>query len=779
MSILSRFQDAGRALIRPETKSIIAYQGTKAVESATWKPSTTSFGPGEPIRPTTPQESPRREQYDVSRNINWTPRAEEHRVVTYSQMRALSRLSGVLRTVIEKRKDEIKGLDYEISIKPGYETAVADPEEEVRQVTRFFEKPDLETPFDQWENALLEDLYVIDAPALYKERDRLGRFRSLQTIDGSTFKVLVNDAGRVPNAPQLAYEQVIYGLPHTGYVKPMKGLNPFITPRRVLATDMDREVFTNYEELYYRPYNVSSDGVYGFSHVESIIMTVEVSLRRDTSFKEWFKSGNVPAGFMPVPNTWSPDQIIQFQNDFNAALAGDLAARSQLVAFPGVGTVQIMNPLTFDSVFDQWLARIICARFNVSPIPYVSQINRSVGEEMEEASRDEGLVPMMQFLAQWYCDIIDNCLEKPYIQFKWNPGQNYDKDDSIIDIADMEHGLATIDDLRLKKGKKPLENGLGAVPMILNGGSWVRIEDVINGSTLNQGGSTFDQLGQDDMSNFQLSLKAQMDELDDWQKFALNRLGKKTARSFETKLLPLAMADDVQRNLAQANNPEAVKTVFEVARQNLNKPKTPDVDSGIVNLEEEYKKKLISAMEKQLSGVKFDESEHPRAAEGNTNGGQFVAEGQGGSGPSAKKPKDKPTTDKKPAKPKLSDRAERAKASYNPATVGKQRTADANEIKLANGVKGKRTTDNEAFDVICGKSAIELKTIVGGKNNKITMHPESLKRKLDKAKAEGLRPFTVVFDARNDIVYYKQGIGSFRLVNMQTTTIEKLKEILV
>ena len=597
-------------------------KSTSVVTPALWRPSTISFGPGEPIRPTSPNETPRREQYDVSRNINWTPRSEEHRAVTYGQMRSLSRLSGVLRTVIEKRKDEIKGLDFEISMRPEFENSVADPAQEVKDVETFFEKPDLETPFDQWENALLEDIYVIDAPALYKERDRLGRFRSLQTIDGSTIKVLVNDAGRVPQPPQLAYEQVIYGLPHTGYVKPMKGMNPFITPQSVLFTDYGREIFSNYEEMYYRPYNISSDGVYGSSHVESIIMTVQISLNRDISMREWFRSGNVPAGFIPVPPTWSPDQITQFENDFNVALAGDLAARSRLVAFPGVGTVQTISPLTFDSVFDQWLARIICARFNVSPIPYVSQINRSVGEEMEEASRDEGLVPMMQYLAAWYNDIIDNCLGKPYIQFKWNPGQNYDKDDSAMDIAAMEHGLATIDDLRIKQGKKPLPNGLGETFLILNGGSWAKVEDVING-TANQPQGAQNPFGgldptQTSPEDFQISLaeddarQIKRAELDDWQKFALNRIGKKTARTFQPKVLGKIEAGYIQSLLSVAESPEEIKAVFEVAKQNLNRPK--DDDFGIVEMEDEYKKHLLAVMQKHL---KFNEADHPRAPEGN------------------------------------------------------------------------------------------------------------------------------------------------------------------
>ena len=573
-------------------------QAGGATVPALWTPSITSFGPGEPIRPSTPREAPRREQYDVSRNINWVPRSEEHRVVTYSQMRSLSRIHGVTRTVIEKRKDEIKGLDWEISVKPEYETSVADPTEDVKKATKFFNKPDLETPFDQWENAILEDIYVIDAPALYKERDRLGRFRSLQNIDGATFKMLVNDSGRVPQAPYLAYEQVIYGMPHTGYIKPIKGINPFITGDAYeLSLDTERSVYTNYEELYYRPFNVSTDGVYGWSHVESIIMTVEVALRRDVSFKEWFKSGNVPAGFIPVPETWSPDQIISFMNTFNAALAGDLSARSQLVAYPGVGTVQTLSPLTFDSVFDQWLARIVCARFNVSPIPYISQLNRSVGEQMEEASRDEGLVPMMKFLSNWYTDILDNCLEMPWLQFKWNPGQNYGKDDASMDTMIQEHGGMTINDLRLKQGKKPLANGIGDVPLILNGGTWTRIEDVVNGlaggAQQPLGGVGASSSGDDELPQlsikpggepgpYELTADPRRVEMKAWEKFEINRFGKKKTRPFVFKAISLEEAKNIYDNgLSQATSVEDIKAIFDTI-ENMDRERAP----GSVNLVE-------------------------------------------------------------------------------------------------------------------------------------------------------------------------------------------------
>ncbi|MET0039307.1 hypothetical protein [Dehalococcoides mccartyi] len=177
----------------------------KSVGDALWAPSKVGFGPGEPLSPVAPSEQPRRADYQVGRNMLVSPRASESRSVTFSQMRQLARIHGVLRTVIEKRKDELKGLEWTIAVKPEFMGKGYEPE--AKEALKFFEKPDLENTFDQWLGMLTEDIFVIDAPCLFKERDRLGNLRSLQVIDGSTILVLVDDRGRVPAPPQMAYEQ--------------------------------------------------------------------------------------------------------------------------------------------------------------------------------------------------------------------------------------------------------------------------------------------------------------------------------------------------------------------------------------------------------------------------------------------------------------------------------------------------------------------------------------------------------------------------------------------
>lgn len=121
-----------------------------------------------------------------------------------------------------------------------------------------------------------------------------------------------------------------------------------------------------------------------------------------------------------------------------------------------------------------------------------------------------------------------------------------------------------------------------------------------------------------------------------------------------------------------------------------------------------------------------------------------------------------------------------AKKSYKPSTRKKQKIAAATEKKIAKAVGGKVTPDNSPFDVKTGKAVIEVKTIIEGKNPKITMHPSSLRRKKEAAKKEKKKVWTVVHDQRGgkSDFYLKNGVGSFRLSSMRKVTEEELvKEI--
>jgi hypothetical protein len=118
-------------------------------------------------------------------------------------------------------------------------------------------------------------------------------------------------------------------------------------------------------------------------------------------------------------------------------------------------------------------------------------------------------------------------------------------------------------------------------------------------------------------------------------------------------------------------------------------------------------------------------------------------------------------------KQKDEGRKSRALASYIPATKEKLAQATNNERNLAKVIPGaKHIGDHQPFDVLVPKSrmALEVKTIIVGKKDAITMHKASRERKEKAAKQMKLnKVYTVIFDDRNKKIYLGEGVKSFRL----------------
>lgn len=129
-------------------------------------------------------------------------------------------------------------------------------------------------------------------------------------------------------------------------------------------------------------------------------------------------------------------------------------------------------------------------------------------------------------------------------------------------------------------------------------------------------------------------------------------------------------------------------------------------------------------------------------------------------------------------KPGKGDKSTRAKSTYVPMTKATHKEAMASQSKLAKTIKGQEISDNKPFDVVWKKTGIEVKTLVSQKNDKITMHPSSLAKKMKEARASGLKQvFTVAFDKRpgKNGIYVREGLGSFRLGTM--TKVKDMNEL--
>ena len=131
-------------------------------------------------------------------------------------------------------------------------------------------------------------------------------------------------------------------------------------------------------------------------------------------------------------------------------------------------------------------------------------------------------------------------------------------------------------------------------------------------------------------------------------------------------------------------------------------------------------------------------------------------------------------------KPSVNERIERALASHKPSTLAKQGYAVEQELRVAEVLGADMLDNNEPMDVVGEvggrRYGVEVKTFVDNSNDKVTMHPDSLERKLKWGRKERAALHTVVVDGRKDTgnatmysghsMWYRKGVGSFRLQNM-------------
>jgi HK97 family phage portal protein len=300
-------------------------------------------------------------------------------------------------------------------------------------VTEFFEFPDGEHTFGDWLRPLAEDVLVLDAPALEPVRTRGGELKQLLVIDGATiFPVIDPATGFTPVPPAIAYQQIIKG---------------------VIAATLTTD------DLIYRPRNRRVHKLYGFSPVEQIALTVNLGLRRQMSQLAYYTDGTVPDAYLGVPETWTPEQITEYQQVFDAYLAGNLQNRRKVFLGPD-GKLQLLKEPALKAEMDEWLARIVCFAFSISPHALVREMNRATAQTAKEQSLEEGLWPLLAYFAALFNSIIRKYFGIADLEFVWQDEKAEDpKDQAEIAANLVSKGIITPNEARQRLGLEPREGG--------------------------------------------------------------------------------------------------------------------------------------------------------------------------------------------------------------------------------------------------------------------------------------------------------------------------------
>lgn len=388
-----------------------------------------AFSPGEPTAPAF-REALRLWDFPVGVNTIYEPRSDEP--ISFAELRALAESHDITRLAIETRKDQLEKLDWTIKPRLTHRSNV-EARARAAQIAVFWRRPDGTSPFATWLRALLEDVLVLDAPAIELRRNRGGAIIGLDIVDGATIKLLFDPTGRAPRPPAPAYEQIIQGQPWK------------------LLTSKD---------LLYLPRNRRPHKAYGFSPVEQTVMTVNIALRRQMMQLQHFTIGNVPPGLLTAPEGWNAEQIRQFQEWFDSVLAGNTGARTRLVWAPSGTAYQAFTEAPYKDEFDEWLARIVCYAFSLPPTAFMRQVNRATAETAHSAALAEGLEPLKNWVKRLIDHVIQDQMGHADLEFAWvdpKPVQPIEQA-RVLDTY-VRRGIYTVNEARDILGFGPIAGG--------------------------------------------------------------------------------------------------------------------------------------------------------------------------------------------------------------------------------------------------------------------------------------------------------------------------------
>lgn len=427
-------------------RAVGAFKVLTGKASASTPAGNSFFGPLQPPTPSLPasqQEEIRGRQFDfpAGANIRTRPRADE--AVTFSQMRALADNCDILRLVIETRKDQLSKMKFNVHLR----SKNAESDATCDAIKLFFARPDGENVWSDWLRMLLEEMMVTDAACLYPWMTNGGGLYRLELLDGATIKRVIDDRGRTPAPPDVAYQQILKGIPAVEYTS---------------------------DELIYAPRNKRVYKLYGYSPVEQIIMTVNIAIRRQLHQLQYYTEGSQPDLLFQTPPDWNMASIKEFNDWWQDTLSGNTAQRRKAQFVPnGVTPINTKEAILKDG-YDEWLARIVCYAFSVSPQAFVKEQNRSTSETAREQALSEGLYPMMAWVKGIMDGVIAKYFRRPDIEFVWDDDVAVDPNvQSQIDDRALRNGSATINEVRKKRGDEPIEGG--DKPMVLTSTGYIDV----------------------------------------------------------------------------------------------------------------------------------------------------------------------------------------------------------------------------------------------------------------------------------------------------------------
>ncbi len=440
-----------------------------------------AFGPFSPILPVPVDApdpgaelpAPRRFDYPVGFNLPSEPGNDGFKLASFATLQSIASVYSIARTCIQRRKDEVAGLDWDIvptheasKAYQGDHAAMRDFGERRAKAVKFFKRPDPNYfGFDGFLKALLDQVFTIDALSLLmRPKWARGAGRGLcgsdldcfELIDGATIRPLLGLHGEMPRPPAPAVQQYLKGVPRSDFTTMWN------------ERDIEEAGLRGFEagapfhsdQMLYLPTNPRPQTPYGFGATEQALIVIMTGLRKQAYQLEYYSEGTVPAVYIsPGDVNITPNQVRELQDALNA-YAGDQAWHHKIIVLPPGSKVDPQRPQDLADQFDEIIMTEVAMVYDVDPmslgiIPQVSTVvSPFAAKEMAQASRTvherTSTKPLLKFLCNIFNTVLHETAGQDDMKFTF-AGMDEAQDQAAqtdLLVKQVQNGIRSVDEAR-------------------------------------------------------------------------------------------------------------------------------------------------------------------------------------------------------------------------------------------------------------------------------------------------------------------------------------------
>ncbi len=362
--------------------------------------------------------------------------------VTYQTLRMMSTRCEWVAAVIKTRQNQVRKAKWSILPKDRDDSSRG-VEALVEKITNLLKHPSMHgsrpssRSWKQYASEIIRDILVLDQGCTEKEWTLDKWIAAMYPVDGATIAPNMDERG---------------GYHDDAYVQTVDGQ---ITAR------------FGVEDLMVIIDNPQTDvrfSGYGFSPLESLIVTVSAELYSSKYNASYFEKGAVPEGMINLGPEAAPEDVNAFRLYWMNEIMGrpwaiPILGGSKAEWIPWRATNKDMEYMAYQ----EWLLKKICAMFNISPkeLGLIEDVNRSTAESQDESEQEKGIEPLLELIQDSFeVEVIGEhgLGVGDYVEFKFD--EEGESEEAILNrfaIA-VPMGAATRAEMREALNMEPGEN---------------------------------------------------------------------------------------------------------------------------------------------------------------------------------------------------------------------------------------------------------------------------------------------------------------------------------